>query len=153
MDMDKIITGYTTGVFDLFHIGHLNIIKQAKSMCDQLIVGVSTDELAYILKGKKPIIPFNERLEIIESIRYVDFVVPEIINDKISAWEKYQFDLIFKGDDWKNTERWMLLEKQFEVVGVKIFYFQYTKNTSSSIIREVLKASLHNSKIGSESFD
>lgn len=142
MENGKIITGYTTGIFDLFHIGHLNIFKQAKSICDQLIVGVSTDELAYSLKGKKPIIPFTERLEIVESIKYVDLAVPEIVNDKILAWEKFKFDILFKGDDWKNTERWILLEKQFELVGVKIFFFQYTKNTSSTIIRELLDVSL-----------
>lgn len=138
MSIDKIIIGYTTGIFDLFHIGHLQILKQSKSMCDRLIVGVSTDELAFNLKGKSPIIPFNERFEIVQSIRYVDFAVPEIENNKISAWEKYKFDIIFKGDDWKGTERWLMLEKQFEMLGVKIHYFQYTQNTSSTIIREAL---------------
>ena len=142
MSNDKIIIGYTTGIFDLFHFGHLQILKQSKSMCDRLIVGVSTDELACNLKGKSPIIAFNERFEIVQSIRYVDFAVPEIENNKISAWEKYKFDIIFKGDDWKGTERWLILEKQFEMLGVKIHYFQYTQNTSSTIIREVLNEHL-----------
>lgn len=138
MENGKIITGYTTGIFDLFHIGHLHILEQSKSMCDRLIVGVTTDELAFNLKGKNPIIPFHERLEIVKSIKYVDFAVPESVNNKISAWEKYKFDIIFKGDDWKGTERWMMLEKQFMMLGVKIHYFPYTQNTSSTIIREVL---------------
>ncbi len=143
MEKEKLITGYTTGVFDLFHIGHLNILKQSKLMCNRLIVGVTTDELAYDLKGKKPIIPFSERIEIIKSIRYVDEVVPENVNDKMMAWEKYQFDIIFKGDDWKNSTRWIALEKQFDKVGVRICYFHYTQNTSSTIIREILEDSLH----------
>jgi len=138
MATNKIITGYTTGIFDLFHMGHLNILKQSKSMCDRLIVGVSTDELARSLKGKSPIIPFYDRLEIVKSIRYVDFAVPEIVNNKISAWEKLKFDIIFKGDDWKGTERWLILENQFEKLGVKIHFFHYTQNISSTIIREML---------------
>ncbi len=139
MENDKMITGYTTGIFDLFHIGHLNILKQAKSMCDHLIVGVSSDELAFSLKGKAPTIPFSERLEIVQGIRYVDLAVPETVDNKFLAWEKYKFDIIFKGDDWKGTERWNMLEKQFALMGVKIHFFKYTKHTSSSIIREVLK--------------
>lgn len=138
MATDKIITGYTTGIFDLFHIGHLNILKQSKSMCDRLIVGVSTDELAISLKGKSPIIPFSDRFEIVKSIRYVDFAVPEIVNNKISAWEKLKFDIIFKGEDWKGTEQWLILENQFEKLGVKIHYFHYTHSISSTIIREML---------------
>ena len=147
MENNKIITGYTTGIFDLFHIGHLNILKQAKSMCDRLIVGVSTDELAFSLKGKTPVIPFNERLEIIQSIRYVDFAVPETVNNKLAAWEELHFNILFKGDDWKNTERWILLEELFKKEGVKIHYFQYTKNTSSTIIRDVLNEYLENKQV------
>lgn len=153
MDKENMITGYTTGVFDLFHIGHLNILKQAKSMCNHLIVGVTVDELAFELKGKKPVIPFAERIEIVKSIKYVDDAVPEFVNDKIQAWERYRFDRIFKGDDWKSTDRWIALEKEFRKRGVEIFYFKYTTNTSSTIIREILKESLLDSKIRTESFD
>jgi len=135
----RIVTGYTTGIYDLFHIGHLNILKNAKSMCDRLIVGVSTDELALKLKGKYPVIPYNERFEILQSIKYVDLVLPETLDDKIAAWETIRYDLIFKGDDWKDTEKWIALEKEFEKIGVKVIYFPYTINTSSTLIRKMLE--------------
>ena len=138
----KIITGYTTGIYDLFHIGHLNVLRFAKSKCDRLIVGVTTDELALNLKGKYPIIPFVERLEIIQSIKFVDLAVPENIDDKINAWEFYRYDYIFKGDDWKGTEKWNLLEAEFSKIGVKVVFTPYTKNTSSTIIRQILDVKL-----------
>lgn len=134
---DKII-GYTTGVFDLFHIGHLNILKNAKSMCDKLIVGVSTDDLvAY--KHKKAVIPFKERIEIVKSIKYVDEVVSQEDMNKFDAWEKLKFNVMFVGSDWKNTEKWNNYEKEFDKVNVKIIYFPYTKGTSSTILNETLK--------------
>lgn len=137
--MEKKIVGYTTGVFDMFHIGHLNILKRAKEKCDYLIVGVSTDELCESYKHKKPVIPFEERKEIIESIRYVDQVVPQLNRDKFAAWEKYHFDVMFVGDDWKNSPLFNELEQKFASVGVKIVFFSYTKGTSSTLLRDKLE--------------
>lgn len=129
--------GYTTGVFDLFHIGHLNLLRQAKEKCDHLIVGVTVDELvAY--KGKHSVIPFEERIEIVRSIRYVDEAVAQTTMNKMQAWEKYHFDRMFVGDDWKNTEKWKSYEQQFQQVGVEIIYFPYTKTTSSTLINQTL---------------
>ena len=136
--MEKKIVGYTTGVFDMFHVGHLNILKRAKEQCDYLIVGASTDELCESYKHKKPIVPFEERKAIIESIRYVDQVVPQLNRDKFAAWEKYHFDKMFVGDDWKNSPLFNELEQKFASVGVEIVFFPYTKGTSSTILREKL---------------
>jgi glycerol-3-phosphate cytidylyltransferase len=130
--------GYTTGVFDLFHIGHLNILKRAKLECDYLIVGITTDDLALSAKNKKPVIPFTERMEIIESIKFVDEVVPQTNYDKIEAWNNLKFDLMFVGNDWKGTEKWNQIEKDFNKCGVEIIYFSYTSHTSSTILRDVL---------------
>ena len=130
--------GYTTGVFDLFHIGHLNILKKAKEECDYLIVGVTTDDLTFSMKNKKPIIPFNERISIIESIKYVDKAVAKSNSNNFEAWNSLKFDVMFKGDDWKDTDKGASLEKSFESSGVHIHYFPYTENTSSSILREVI---------------
>lgn len=131
------IVGYTTGVYDLFHIGHLNLLRNAKAMCDKLIVGVTTDELvAY--KFKRAVIPFNERLEIVRSIRYVDAVIPQESMDKMEMWDKIRFDIMFVGDDWYKSEKWEQLEAEFHNVGVKIIYFPYTKGTSSTLINETL---------------
>ena len=129
--------GYTTGVFDLFHIGHLNLLKNAKSLCDKLIVGVTTDELvAY--KNKKAVIPFNERMEIVSSIKYVDAVVPQESMDKMGMWKKLKFDVMFVGDDWYKSEKWKKYEDDFKAVNVKIVYFPYTKGTSSTLINDIL---------------
>ncbi len=130
--------GYTTGVFDLFHIGHLNILRKAKLECDYLIVGVTTDELAEKEKGQAPIIPFTERFEIVESIKYVDDVIPQVNYDKIEAWNNLHFNKIFVGDDWRGSERWNDLEKKFSRIGVEIRYLPYTKHTSSTKIRKIL---------------
>jgi len=129
--------GYTTGVFDLFHIGHLNLLKRAKENCNFLIVGVTTDELVSY-KHKKAVIPFNERIEIIDALKYVDKVVPQDSMDKLEVWKKLKFDVMFVGDDWKSTEKWNLYEEQFNEVGVKIIYFPYTKTTSSTLLNETL---------------
>ena len=134
---DKIV-GYTAGVFDLFHIGHLNILKRAKAECDYLIVAVSTDELVENYKHKTPIISYEERKAIVESIKYVDEVVPQINRDKMAAWEKYRFDKMFVGDDWKGSKLFEELEEKFKKNGVEIVYFPYTKGTSSTYLREVL---------------
>lgn len=130
--------GYTTGVFDLFHVGHLNMLKNAKSLCDKLIVGVTTDELVSY-KNKKSVIPFEERLEIVSSIKYVDLAVPQVNMDKFDAYERYKFNVMFVGDDWYKTKKWESFEKQFKEVGVDIIYFPYTKSTSSTLINETLK--------------
>lgn len=131
--------GYTTGVFDLFHIGHLNILKRARLECDYLIVGITTDELAMSIKGEKPFIPFEERMEIVESIKFVDEVVPQTSYNKIEAWNKLKFDRMFVGDDWKGTKEWIQIEKDFRKYNVEIIYFSYTTHTSSTILRDVLK--------------
>ena len=130
--------GYTTGVFDLFHIGHLNILRNAKLECDHLIVGITTDELSLKEKGRMPVIPFAERLTIVESIQYVDSVVPQVNYDKIEAWNNLKFNIMFVGDDWKGTEKWNKLDEEFLELGVKISYFPYTQQTSSSRIRRIL---------------
>ena len=136
--MNKRIIGYTTGVFDLFHVGHLNILRRAKEQCDYLIVGVSTDELCESYKHKAPIIPFEERIAIVEAIRYVDEVEPQYDRDKFAAWQRRHFDRMFVGDDWKGTPMFEELEKQFAEVGVEIVYFPYTKGTSSTTLRDRL---------------
>ncbi len=131
--------GYTTGIFDLFHIGHLNIIKEAKKKCDFLIVAVSNDKLAKKLKNKKPVIPFKERYLIIKSLKYVDKVVEEKVDDKILAKKKYKFNIIFKGDDWKNSEKWKDLKKRLKKLDTEVFFIKYTKGTSSTLIKNVCK--------------
>ena len=129
--------GYTAGVFDLFHIGHLNLLKNAKGLCDKLIVGVSVDELvAY--KYKRAIIPFEERIEIIRSIKYVDAVIPQEEIDKYKIWEKIKFDILFVGDDWHQTESWEVMEENLKNVGVRVIYFPYTKGVSSSLLRDIV---------------
>ena len=129
--------GFTSGVFDLFHIGHLNIIKKAKKNCDFLIVAVTNDNLAFKLKNKKPVISFKERYEIIKSIKFVDKVVEEKVDDKILAKKKYNFDIIFKGDDWKNSKKWKHLKKELNRLNTKVVFLKYTKNTSSTLIKKV----------------
>ena len=130
------VVGYTTGVFDMFHIGHLNILRRAKEQCDYLIVGVSTDELVEKDKNKRPIIPFAERCAIVEAIKYVDKVVAQESKDKFSAWEKLGFNKMFVGSDWKGTIQWANYEKQFNPVGVEIIYFDHTDGISSTILRD-----------------
>lgn len=133
------VVGYTTGVFDLFHIGHLNILRNAKLECDYLIVGITTDELSIETKGKRPIIPFAERMEIVQHVTFVDEVVPQTNYDKLEAWNNLHFNRMFVGDDWKGTEKWKNLEREFKKIGVEIVYFPYTKHTSSSKLREILE--------------
>ena len=133
------IIGYTTGVYDLFHIGHLNLLKNAKGMCDYLIVGVTIDELvAY--KGKQAMIPFEDRIEIVRSIKYVDAAVPQYDMDKLSACKKLGASVLFVGDDWYGTEKWKQYELDFAREGIRIVYFPYTKGVSSTKITEALNA-------------
>jgi len=136
--LKKYKVGYTTGVYDMFHVGHLNLLKRAKENCEHLIVGVTTDELVSY-KNKKAIIPHDERMEIVGSVKYVDEVVSQDNMNKMEAWEKYKFDVMFVGDDWKGTEKWNRFEDEFREVGVEIVYFSYTKGTSSTKLREVLE--------------
>lgn len=132
------IIGYTTGVYDMFHIGHLNILRKAKELCDFLIVGVSTDELVQKEKNKTPIIPFLDRIQIVEAIKYVDKVVPQENKNKMEAWEKYHFNKMFVGSDWQGTEVWKKFEEQFAPLGVEIVYLNHTDGISSSILRDKL---------------
>lgn len=140
--MNKKIIGYTTGVFDMFHIGHLNILEKAKSMCDYLIVGVSTDELVQKEKNKTPVIPFAERAEIVKAIRYVDQVVPQIDKNKMGAWENYHFDKMFVGSDWKGTPQWKKFEEEFAPQGVEIVYIPHTDGISSTQLTAFIKKEL-----------
>ena len=131
------IIGYTTGVFDLFHIGHLNLLKNAKGMCDQLVVGVTVDELVSY-KGKQAFIPFEDRIEIVRSIKYVDAAVPQYDMDKLAACKKLGATVLFVGDDWYGTDKWREYEKQFAEEGIRIVYFPYTKGVSSTKIADAL---------------
>ena len=136
------VIGYTTGVYDMFHIGHLNVIRRAKEQCDHLIVGVSTDELVQLEKHKTPVIPYEERAAIVAAIRYVDQVVPQQDKDKLGAWKRYHFNRMFVGDDWKGTQAWNRYEEQFEPLGVEIIYLPHTDGVSSTALTEVIKKML-----------
>ncbi|ALE05149.1 cytidyltransferase [Arthrobacter sp. ERGS1:01] len=131
--------GYAAGAFDLFHIGHLNLLRQAKSQCDYLIAGVVSDELLLTSKGQAPIVPLAERLEIVENIGYVDEAVVEDLPNRLDTWRKHPFDIFFKGDDWRGTAKGAVLEEQFGSVGVEIVYFPYTLHTSSTMLRKTLE--------------
>lgn len=133
------IIGYTTGVFDLFHIGHLKILNRAKKNCDFLIVGVTTDDLMMDYKKKTCVIPFEERSKIVANIKSVDKVVAQDSMDKLKAWKKYKFNKMFVGDDWKGTQKWKKIEKEMKSFGVEVIFFPYTKGTSSTIINKTLE--------------
>lgn len=130
--------GYTTGVFDLFHVGHLNILRNAKALCEYLIVGVTTDEITMTMKQKMPVVPFAERLSIVENIKFVDQAVAKISLDNTEAWKQLHFDVMFKGDDWKGTDKGKKLEEDFAKYGVEIYYFPYTAHTSSTILKKAI---------------
>lgn len=144
--MGKVI-GYAPGVYDLFHVGHLNILRHAKSECDFLIAGVVSDEMCRRAKGLSPVIPHSERLEIVSHIDYVDAVHPEVVPSKLDTWKDIRFHRIFKGDDWRGTPKGDKLEADFAAVGVEVVYFPYTVHTSSSRLRRALQL------LGSESPD
>ena len=131
------IIGYTAGVFDLFHIGHLNLLKNAKGMCDRLVVGVTVDDLV-LYKNKKAVIPFNERIEIVRSIKYVDAAIPQEDMDKLAMCKKLNADILFVGDDWYKTSKWNVLQKELEELNIRVVYFPYTKGTSSTLLNETL---------------
>ncbi len=139
--MKKII-GYTAGVYDMFHIGHLNVIKNAKERCDYLIVGVSTDEVVEQNKNKKPIIPFNERVAIVKAIRYVDKVIPQErydIDGKIQTVKNNNINVMFVGSDWQGTEKWNNIEKELAKIGCVVVYLPYTDGISSTMLRSKIK--------------
>lgn len=140
MESDRIVVvGYTCGVFDLFHIGHLNLLKNARAMCDKLVVGVTTDDLAQY-KGKTPLIPFADRAEIVRAIRYVDAVVPQYDMNKAEMCKKIGASILFVGDDWYGTDKWKSLEQELKDLGIKVVYFPYTQGVSSTIITQTLKS-------------
>lgn len=132
--------GYAAGAFDLFHVGHLNILKRAKSECDYLIAGVVSDEMLELSKGRRPVIPLAERLEIVGSLGCVDRAYAETLPSKLDTWRELQFDIFFKGDDWRGTRKGMELEREFATVGVEVVYFPYTIDTSSTLLRQALAA-------------
>jgi glycerol-3-phosphate cytidylyltransferase len=134
----KYKVGYTTGVYDMFHIGHLNILKRAKEQCEFLIVGVSTDELVEKYKHKTPIIPFEERMAIVAAIKYVDQVVPQFNMDKFEAWEQIHFNALFHGDDWKGSSMYNEIENKFKKIGVDMVFLPHTDGTSSTLLSEKL---------------
>ena len=131
------VIGYTAGVYDLFHIGHLNLLKNAKGLCDKLVVGVTVDELV-TYKGKRAMIPFGDRIEIVRSIKYVDAAIPQYDMDKLSVCKKLGATVLFVGDDWYATDKWKQYEKEFKKEGIKIIYFPYTKGVSSTKISQAL---------------
>ncbi len=137
--MKKYKLGYTAGVYDMFHIGHLNVIRNAKEQCERLIVSVSTDELVEKEKHKTPVIPYKERCEIVAAIKYVDHVVPQETKNKYEAWQKYGFDVMFVGSDWQGTPQWNEYERQLAAVGVDVVYLPHTDGISSTILTEKLK--------------
>ena len=131
--------GYASGAFDLFHVGHLNILKHAKSQCNYLIAGVVSDEMLKMRKGVTPVISLAERLEIVRGVRFVDEAIAEIVPDKLDIWRELRFDVFFKGDDWRGTEKGERLEREFAAVGVEVVYFPYTTTTSSTALRKTLE--------------
>ena len=134
------IVGYTTGVFDLFHVGHLRLLQRAKSRCDRLIVGVSTDELVEEYKRKKPVIPFEERAEIVSALKCVDEVVPQKHRDKVAAYHEIKFDIMFVGSDWKGSDLFNEVESELAGHGVDVVYFEYTSNVSSTSLQSTLQS-------------
>lgn len=142
--MKKYKVAYTTGVFDMFHIGHLNILKNAKAQCEELIVGVSTDELVREYKNKTPIIPFEERMKIVSAIKYVDRVVPQTSMNKMEAWNQLRFDVLFHGTDWKGSKMYDEIIEQFNAVNVDVVFLPHTDGTSSTLLSNVLYANLKN---------
>ncbi len=134
------VIGYAPGAYDLFHVGHLNILKHAAEHCDHLVAGVVSDEMLLQAKGRLPVVPLAERMEIVRNLRFVDAVHAEVVPDKIDTWREVRFDVIFKGDDWRGTAKGDKLERDFAEVGVAVRYFPYTMHTSSTALRRALAA-------------
>lgn len=131
--------GYTQGTYDMFHIGHLNLLRNARQECDYLIVGVNSDELIQSYKSKNAIVPLEERMDIIAALRFVDKVIPCDSLEKLDTCLKYKINKVFIGDDWKGNERWVQTEKELAPYGIEVIYLPYTKNTSSTMLREKLQ--------------
>lgn len=131
-------TGYASGAYDLFHVGHLNLLRRARSQCDYLIAGVLDDQLVELTTGERPMIPIAERLEIVGSIRFVDEARVELSLDKLEMWRELGFDIYFRGTDGKGTPDGMALERRFAEVGVRVTYFPYSTQTSSTLLRRGL---------------
>jgi glycerol-3-phosphate cytidylyltransferase len=132
------VVGYAPGAYDLFHVGHLNVLKHAAAYCDRLVVGVVSDEVLLQTKGRLPVVPLVERMEIVRNLRFVDDVHAEVVPEKIDTWREVGFDVLFKGDDWRGTAKGDKLERDFAAVGVAVHYFPYTMHTSSTILRKAL---------------
>lgn len=132
------LLGYVPGAWDMFHIGHLNILKRARQHCSRLVVGVVTDEALFRAKGKYPIVPLAERMEIVRAMNIVDAVVVDFSSSKLDVWERVQFDILFKGDDWQGTAKGDQLELEMSTVGAAVHYFPYTAHTSSTALRQIL---------------
>jgi glycerol-3-phosphate cytidylyltransferase len=132
------LTGYVPGAWDMFHIGHLNILLRAREQCDRLIVGVVTDDALFKVKSKYPVVPLEERLEIVRHLDVVDEVTIDFSSDKRQVWERVRFDVLFKGDDWRGTAKGDRLEADMATVGVQVRYFPYTAHTSSTLLRSML---------------
>jgi glycerol-3-phosphate cytidylyltransferase len=137
--MKKYKVGYTTGVFDMFHIGHLNILKKAKEQCDYLIVGVSTDEVVKEYKNKTPIIPFEERIAIVSELKCVDKAVAQTSMDKMKAWQELHFDALFHGSDWKGSDMYKKIVEEFNAIGVDVVFLPHTEGISSTMLAEKLE--------------
>ena len=138
--VSKPVVGYAPGAYDLFHVGHLNILRHASEHCDVLIAGVVSDEMLLLTKGRAPVVPLAERMEIVRSLSIVDGVHAEVVPDKIDTWRDVRFDVIFKGDDWRGTPKGERLQRDFAAVGVEVRYFPYTMHTSSTALRRALAA-------------
>lgn len=135
------LVGYVPGVYDLFHIGHLNALRQAREMCDVLVAGVVSDEVCEQVKGLRPFVPLEERLAIVDAIGIVDATYAELTTDKLDAWREVGFHRVFKGDDWRDTPRGRELELRVGTVGAEVVYFPYTVHTSSTQLRRAIVAS------------
>jgi glycerol-3-phosphate cytidylyltransferase len=136
------VVGYVPGGFDMFHVGHLNILNASRQFCDRLIVGIATDEALIAMKGRAPIVPHRERMAIVASVGIVDDVVTDVSQDKRVAWQHHPFDILFKGDDWKDTPKGERLEREMAEVGVKVVYLPYTPSTSSTMLRQLLTSAV-----------
>lgn len=138
--MNKEIIGYIGGVWDLFHIGHITILRNCKALCDKLIVGVTVDKMvSYKCKGKKTVIPFNERIDVIRNIKFVDCAIPQELINKYEIWKRIKFNILFVGDDWYKNHKWKEYENKLKKKGIKIIYFPYTKGTTSTLINQTLE--------------
>ena len=137
---DKRIVGYVPGAWDMFHIGHLNLLSRSRGLCDYLVVGVTTDEELLRVKGRRPLVPLAERMEMVAAFSMVDDVVADYHTDKRDAWNRVHFDVLFKGNDWQGTAKGDALEAQMAEVGARVHYLPYTGHTSSTRLRALIGA-------------